>query len=37
VRRLLIDRLTSEQLDALAEVAEVVVAALDAEEPDGCG
>ncbi|MFP4310409.1 MAG: MarR family winged helix-turn-helix transcriptional regulator [Nitriliruptoraceae bacterium] len=37
VRRLLIDRLSTEQLDTLAEIAGVVVTALDAEEPEGCG
>lgn len=36
VRSLMIDHLTPMQLDALAEIAEVVLAALAAEEQDGC-
>ena len=37
VRRLLIDHLTAGQLDALAESAEAVLAALEVEEDEVCG
>jgi len=36
VRALMIDHLAPEQLDALADISEVVLAALAAEEGDGC-
>ena len=37
VRRFMIDHLTSEQLEVLADAAETVLAALGAEEDDTCG
>jgi DNA-binding MarR family transcriptional regulator len=33
VRRLFVDRLTTAQLDALADIAETVLAGLDVDEP----
>jgi DNA-binding MarR family transcriptional regulator len=37
VRRLMIDHLTPEQLEVLADIAEVVLAGLEAADGEGCG
>ena len=37
VRRLMIDHLTPEQLEVLADIAEVVLAGLEAADDEGCG